>query len=243
MSHSLFAMLAAWALAAAVAHGQSITPPNLTAPADNTSVAPLMRAGEVTSAPGGWIMREAAATRALQLGFSPAAAALLQELLESPETPGAAKNRLLLELAGALLDQGRLADAEQALGRYQGVHPPAYHLRRGLIAAYRHQLDPARTEAAQVRVEDLPPAERGWFDFLEGMIAEGGGDLGAAQTAYGQAVNAAVSDLQRARFLLEREKAKLLFSQATDQQAAMLARNVERYQGQKVGYSFTRQYA
>lgn len=243
MSHLLLAALAVWALATAVTRGQSTAPPNLTIPADPTPTAPLMRAGEAAAAPGGWIVREAAATRALQLGFSPAAAALLRELLESPETPGAAKNRLLLELAGALLDQGRLADAQQALDRFQGLRPPAYHLRQGLIAAHQHQLDPARTEAAQVRVEELPPAERGWFYFLEGMIAEGGGDLGQAQTAYGQAVNAAVSDLQRARFLLEREKAKLLFSQATDQQAAMLARNVERYQGQKVGYSFARQYA
>ena len=56
-----------------------------------TPGAPLVLAGEAKAAPGNWIMREAAAERALQLGFSPAAGALLQELLASPETPGSEK--------------------------------------------------------------------------------------------------------------------------------------------------------
>ena len=67
----------------------------------------------------------------------------------------------MLELTAALLDQGRLEDAEQALSRFVGPRTPAYHLRAGLIAAHRRQLEAARAEAAQVRVEDLAPAERG----------------------------------------------------------------------------------
>ncbi len=205
--------------------------------------APLLRAGEAGAAPGGWIMREQAAERALQLGFSPAAAALLQDLLASPETPATEKGRLQLDLAAAWLDQGRLDDATQALADCPEPHGAAFHLRAGLIAAYGRKLDAARAEAAQVRTEDLPPAERGWARFLDGMIAEAGGDLGKAQAAYEQAIAAAVSDVQRARFSLEREKVKLVFGQPTEQQAAVLARNVERYQGQKIGYSFVRQYA
>jgi len=51
-------------------------------------VAPLLRPGEAKPAPGDWIMREEAAKRALQLGFSPAAEALLRELLELRRRPG-----------------------------------------------------------------------------------------------------------------------------------------------------------
>jgi len=205
--------------------------------------APLMRAGEGAPAPGGWILRLGAAERSLQLGFSPAAAALLQELLASPETPATETGRLQLDLTAAWLDQGRLAEAGETLASYAGPRNARYHLRAGLLAAYGRKPEAAHAEAAQVRAEDLPPAERGWARFLEGMMAEGSGDLGKAQAAYEQAMGAAVSDVQRARFALEREKIKLLYTQPTEQQATVLARNVERYQGQKIGYSFVRQYA
>ena len=49
-------------------------------------MAPLVAVGEARPAPGGWIMRDEAAKRALQLGFSPAAEVLLRELLESTDT-------------------------------------------------------------------------------------------------------------------------------------------------------------
>ena len=96
MSNPLSAALVAWALIAGVARGQSVTPPVMAAPPDRAVVTPLVRAGEARPAPGGWILRENAAGRALQLGFSPAAEALLQELLESPETPAGEKNHLVL---------------------------------------------------------------------------------------------------------------------------------------------------
>ena len=78
-----------------------------------------------------------------------------------------------------MLDQGRLEEAEQALSRIVGTcttRPTT--CAPGLIAAYRRQLEAARTEAAQVKIDELSPAERGWYRFLEGMIAELTGDLG-----------------------------------------------------------------
>jgi tetratricopeptide (TPR) repeat protein len=243
MSNLLSAALAGWALIAGVARGQSVTPPDMAAPTDRASVAPLVQAGEARPAPGGWILRENAAGRALQLGFSPAAEALLRELLESPETPGVEKNRLVLELTAALLDQGRLEDAEQALSRFAGMRTPSYHLRAGLIAAHRRQLDAARAASAQVRVEDLAPAERGWAHFLRGMIAELTGDLKRSSAAYEEAVKSAVSELQRARFQLEQLRVRLLSSPATEQEAANLKQNMERLQGQKTGYTYARYYA
>ena len=230
-------MLAGWTLLAGVARGQNVIPP------DRASMTPLVQAGEARPAPGGWISRENAAGRALQLGFSPAAEALLQDLLESPETPGAEKNHLVLELTAALLDQGRLEDAEQALSRFAGMRTAAYHLRAGLIAAHRRQLDAARAAVAQVRVEDLAPAERGWAHFLRGMVAELTGDLKRSSAAYEEAVKSAVSDLQRARFQLEQLRVRLLSGPATEQEAANLKQNMERLQGQKTGYTYARYYA
>jgi tetratricopeptide (TPR) repeat protein len=112
-----------------------------------------------------------------------------------------------------------------------------------LIAAHRRQLDAARAAAAQVRVEDLAPAERGWAHFLRGMIAELTGDLKRSSAAYEEAVKSAVSELQRARFQLEQLRVRLLSSPATEQEAANLKQNMERLQGQKTGYTYARYYA
>ncbi|HTX67248.1 MAG TPA: hypothetical protein VMD31_15860, partial [Opitutaceae bacterium] len=243
-------VLAACALLAGGARGQdlTVTLPGVKAPAPAVAPAaapasPLVLSGELPAAPGEWIARAAAAERALELGFSPAAEALLRELLASPDTPGAQRNRLTLDLVGALLDEGRLDEAEQALGQLTGAHNSAYHLRAGLIAAYRRQLDAARGEAAQVKLDELAPAERGWFHFLEGMIADLAGDLGRRNQAYDEAVKAAVSEIQRARFQLEQLRVNLLSGPVTEQEAARLRQNMERLQGQKPGYAYVRYYA
>jgi TolA-binding protein len=259
MFRSLAAAAAAGMLASTGLRGQTVKPPNMTVPAANaaaapaaktpvavtgtTPLAPLVAAGEARPAPGDWIMRDEAAKRALQLGFSPAAEALIRELYESPDTPDAARNRLGLDLTAALLDQGRLADAEQVLNRISGMRNSAFHLRAGLIAAYRKQIEPARNEAAQVKIDELPAAERGWLRFLEGLIADQAGDLGRRDQAYEEAVKSAVSDLQRARFELEQQRVKLLSVPATEQDAARLRQNMERLQGQKTGYVSARYYA
>jgi TolA-binding protein len=251
MFNSLAAAIAAGMWMGAGLRGQNVTPPNMTAPGGNASaapagnapVAPLVATGESRPAPGDWIMRDEAAKRALQLGFSPAAEALLKAMLETPGVSDAVKNRLGLELTAALLDQGRLADAEEALGRIPGMRTAAYHLRAGLIAAYRKQTEPARSEAAQVKIDELPAAERGWFRFLEGMIADQAGDLGRRDQAYEEAVKSAVSDLQRARFELEQQRVKLLSGPVTEQEAGRMRQNMERLQGQKSGYVYARYYA
>jgi outer membrane protein assembly factor BamD (BamD/ComL family) len=246
--NSPFVVLAACVLLTGGGRGQGVTPPVMTAPVAAAPgpiapAAPLVLPGEVPAAPGGWIMREAAAERALELGFSPAAEALLQELLLSPDTPAAQRSRLELDLVAALLDQGRLDDADKALGMIEGAHNSAYHLRAGLIAAYRRQVDAARREAAQVKIEELAPAERGWYRFLEGMIADLSGDLERRNQDYDEAVKAAVSEIQRARFQLEQLRVNLLSGPATEQEAARLKQNMERLQGQKPGYAYARYYA
>jgi hypothetical protein len=247
MHRPLFSLLAATTatafLIAVGLRGQEVGLPVVGTPDSTARAAPLLRPGEAKPIPSDSIVREEAAKCALQLGFSPAAEALLRELLESPEATGSARNRLVLELTAALLDQGRLADAEQALTQFSGPRGSGYHLRAGLIAAYRRQTDAARQDAAQVKIDDLPPAERGWLRFLEGMIADEASDLARRDEAYNEAVKISVSDLQRARFELERQRVRLLTGRATEQEAAALRQNMERMQGQKTGYDFARSYA
>ena len=94
-----------------------------------------------------------------------------------------------------------------------------------------------------MKIDDLPAPERGWFRFLEGMIADQTDDLGRRDQAFDEAARSAVSDLQRARFELERQRVKLLAGQATEQGAAALRQGMEHLQGQKTGYDFARSYA
>ena len=235
--------LAAALLIGAGLRGQDVASSEPAGAGKRVPVAPLLQPGEAAPAPGDWIMREEAAKRSLELGFSSAGEALLRELLESPETAGAVKNRLVLELAGALLDQGRLAEVDQALARFNGPRTSQYFLRAGLVAAYRRQGEAARVEAGQVKIDDLPAPERGWFHFLQGMIADLAGDRARRDQAYEDAIKAAVSEQQRARFELERLHVKLLSGPATEPEAAALKQNMDRLQGQRIGYDFARSYA
>lgn len=243
LTFPLAAATAVSILIAAGLRGQDLGRPSPGAPGAGAVAAPLLSPGQAKVVPGDWIMREEAAKRALQMGFSPAAEALYRELLASPEAIGPVKNRLVLGLSAALLDEGRLVEAEQALTQFGEPRLSGYHLRAGLIAAYRRQTDAARKEAAQVKIEDLPPSERGWYRFLEGMLADQAGDYKRRDEAYNEASKLAVSDLQRARFELERQRVRLLTGRVTQQEAAELRQNMERMQGQRTGYDFARSYA
>lgn len=205
--------------------------------------APLVSPAEAPTAPGPWIVREAAARRALELGFSPAAEALLRELLAAKSTPPSEHDKLILELTAALLDQGQLDGAEKALAQFTGPPTSAYHLRAGLVAAYRRQVDAAKAQAALVKINDLPVAEKGWYHFLEGMIANLTGNLNRRNQAFEAAVKSAVSEIQRARFQLAQLRVDLLSGSVTEQDAAKLKQNMERLQGQKLGYTYVRDYA
>lgn len=237
---------AAFVLAALISVGtraQEIMLPDAPVSAPSSAAAPLIAPEEAFPAPGGWIQRAQAAERALQMGFSTVAEALLRELLNTPGIADAARDRLTLDLVAALLDRGRLDEAASALDRFNGAHTSAWHLRAGLLAANRRQIEPARAAAAQIQEEELPPAERGWRHFLDGLVADLAGDIDRRNRAYEEANKAAVSDLQRARFTLEQERARLLSTPANEQQASQLKVNVERFQGQKLGYEYTRVYA
>jgi tetratricopeptide (TPR) repeat protein len=180
------------------------------------------------------------AERAQALGFPSTAVALYRSMLAAP---GADKGRLTLALASALLDDGDVAAAGRVLDAYTGPRGAGWHLRAGLVAAYGQHMDQARSDLAAARPDELEPAERGWHFFLQGMIADSVGETVRAAGFYQQAATAAVSDLQRARYLLAEEQVRLRLGGVTEAQLSADQKNAAAYQNQKIGYGFAREYA
>lgn len=193
--------------------------------------------------PGGWIVAEGRANAALQAGFPATAAAAYRDLLRDPAVPPDTRSRVTLALVTALLDAGEPAAAESALQGYAGPRHAGYHLRAGLIAIMGRRTAPAKAALAAGKSDDLPAVDRGWWFFLQASVADADGEIVAANSFYDQAVRAAVSDLQRARFVLGQEQSRLRTAQANEAQLATLRGNMERFQGQRTGYTYVRTYA
>jgi cellulose synthase operon protein C len=200
-------------------------------------------AAAAQTVPGGWIVAEKRADQALQTGFPATAATIYREILASAGVPEEMRQRVALSLVTALLDAGELTAAEQVLQNYAGPRNSTYHLRAGLLAITAGRTAQARAELAASRVEELTEPDRGWWYFLAGSVTYADGDIGQANTFYEQAMNATVSDLQRARFELGREQSRLQAGQVTEAQLANLRGNMERFQGQRTGYDAARYYA
>lgn len=207
--------------------------------------APLVTAAQTALLPGGDLRSFVAARRAVELGFPSVAAEIYTQLLQSPSlrTPGAERDVIVLELVTARLNEGRTDEAERVLKTYSGASVPAYELRAGLIAVRRKRIDVAKTVVAGVRPEDLMMGDRGWLYFLQGQVLDAAGDFAKARDAYQRAEDVAGSDLQRAYFVLARERARLSLGEATDAQVNALRQNAEKFQGKTVGYAYARQYA
>ncbi len=193
--------------------------------------------------PGGWIVAEGRANAALQAGFPATAAAGFRELLRDPALPAETRQRVTLSLVTALLDAGGLPAAESALQGYDGPRNTPYQLRVGLIAVTARRTAAAKAALAAGKADDLPVADRGWWLFLQASVADAEGEIAPANNLYDQAGRAAVSDLQRARFTLGQEQSRLRLVPANDAQLATLRGNMERFQGQRTGYTYVRTYA
>ena len=202
--------------------------------------APLVTADEMRPAPAELLLQQQAAQHALELGMPAVAVEIYHSLLT---VPGGDRTALTLALATALLDDGRVGEAEQALQGIVAGRDAAWHLREGLIAAVRKNFDAARNEAAAVKPGQLGPADRGWFYFLQGQLVDALGDAQNAQAFYDQAAGAAVSDQQRAQFALAKSQAELRTAPPSDSLVDELRRNVDKYQGTLTGYLYVRQYA
>jgi len=212
--------------------------------AQMASPAPLAADSAAAQAvPGRWIVTEARADQALQTGFPATAATIYKEIIADKAVPSGTRQRVTLSLVTALLDAGELSAAEAALQTFDGPRNSAYQLRVGLLAITARRTAPAKAALAAGRVEELPESDRGWWFFLQASVADAEGEIVQANNLYEQAAKAAVSDLQRARFVLGQEQSRLRSGQVSEAQLATLRGNMERFQGQRTGYTYVRTYA
>jgi outer membrane protein assembly factor BamD (BamD/ComL family) len=202
--------------------------------------APLVTADETQPAPADLLLQQQAAKHAQELGLPAVAVEIYRGLLAQP---GGDRSALTLALATALLDDGRVDEADQVLQGIVAGRGAAWHLRAGLIAAIRRKFDVGRAESSVVNPEQLAPADRGWFYFLQGQLADAAGDAPKAQGFYDQAADAAVSDQQRAQFALAKSQSELRGAPPDDALVDELRHNVDKYQGTLTGYRYVRQYA
>lgn len=200
-------------------------------------------AAAAQAVPGGWIVSEHRADLALQSGFPFTAATIYRTLLADRSLPAELRQRMTLSLVTALLDAGELGAAEQALQSYDGPRNSMYQLRAGLLAITNRRVAAAKSALAAGKPEELAEVDRGWWYFLQASVVDAEGDIVQANGLYDQAVKAAVSDLQRARFILGQEQSRLRSGQASEAQLATLRGNMERFQGTRTGYTALRTYA
>ena len=196
---------------------EAITPPFAARPAE-----PL---------PGNGFALQISAQRALEMGFPSIAVDLYQRLLNDPATKVELRNQLIIDLTTALLEEDRTSEAEVVLQKFIGLPSAAYRLRQALVAMRERRFDDARASVATIAVDDLPAADRSWFYFLQGTLADVARDLNRSGALYQQAVDAAVSESQRIRFTLANEQARLGLGEFSEPRAAALHQNVERLQG------------
>ncbi|OIR09259.1 outer membrane protein assembly factor BamD [mine drainage metagenome] len=205
--------------------------------------APLSSAGAVARSahtPGELLAAETAADRALALGLPSVASDLYLRLLAPGSGFDGDRSALRLSCATALMEYGRLDEAQRVLDAETGPRGPAWKLRAALIAANDRRIEQARREIADVRVDQLPGQDRGWWYFLQGMLADAANKFDQSRDFYAQAIQHAATELARVRFDLAREQA---FLRRGEVNLDALRANAERFQGQKVGYGAIKQYA
>ena len=200
---------------------------------------PLVVAARTASA-GDNALTLAAADRAAEMGFPAVAAELYRGLLAAPDGD---RSRLTLGLATALLDDGRAAEAESALQGYIGWRGAAWHLRMALAAMQQRKVDGARGELAAIKADEVAATDRAWYFYLQGLLADAANDVNGAKELYQQAEGAAGTNFSRARFILAREQARLRLGPVTDAEAETQRKNLDQFQGRKIGYGIARTYA
>jgi cellulose synthase operon protein C len=203
---------------------------------------PLVQAATAdTPAPGQTAAMRTAAEHAQEMGFPTIAVGLYQQLLAAPDGTVGDRWQLRLALVTALLDAGRVGEADKALNDDVGVRGAAWQLRAGLIAMQTQppRLDAAKAAVAAIKPADLSEADRGWFLFLQGMIADAAHDWDRGAKLYEEAIKAQTNEMARTRFELARELALLRRGVAN---LDALRVNAERIQG-RYGYETKRQYA
>ena len=236
MFRSLLCVLSLWGVLAGpnlAAQGVSLPPPPL-----------LVDVGPPPVSAADRMLAREAAQRALELGFPSIAAGIWRaQLVSADPADTVGRNRLVLDLATALLDDGKAADVEDVLRQYAGLPNARYRLRAALAAVRLRRWDVARVEIGAAPVADLPAAERGWHFYVQGQLADAGREFSKASAFYEQALAGAGTELQRARFILAREEARLVSGDFSEAQLATLRTFLERNPGRSAAYEAISQLA
>lgn len=205
------------------------------------SPTPLVNEPEGVSSSGSHVSDVLAARRAQEMGFSSAAIALYRGLLAGP---GGDRPALVLNLATALLEEGRITEAKEVLETYPGPRLSPWLLRVALAAAQERDFVAAKEALGPMHEEELSPAEMAWLRYLQALVFEAEGNYERANYAFNEAAERAGSSLARARFLMKRDQSRLRSGvPVSESQLEAARKNVELFQGRKVGYGFARTYA
>lgn len=178
---------------------------------------PLTAPAARTTTPGGTAATLAAAQRAQEFGLPTVAIGLYEELMAQP---GADRAALTLPLVTALLDAGRVEEADRVLNALQSPRGPDWRLRMALVAAQEKRFEIASRELERIDVDQLTRPDRTWFWFLRGMFADlqSPPNLADADRFYTQAKNEATSDAARATVLIALERVHLRMANYTPAQ-------------------------
>ncbi|MCF3650700.1 tetratricopeptide repeat protein [Synoicihabitans lomoniglobus] len=210
--------------------------------ATDPALPPLMGTAEAPGDPVPGFAREGAARRALEMGFPSVATRLYAELVAAATDP-VERDRLILDGVMALFEADRIDEAATAMLDLSVPNGPRSRLRRGLIAMARGDVAGADAALVPGMAATLPVNERAWFHYLVGAIAGARDEPQLARRAYANAIAAATSGLQRARFELADLRSSWHVSQPTPEQASRLLRRWQEYEGEQIGYDSAKRYA
>lgn len=196
-----------------------------------------LAARSAAPSPGSTTVQLAAAQRAQDLGLPLLAADLYRQ---ARDVPGAERATLTLALATALLDGGKADEAEKALAEMPEPHGAAWHLRAGLAAVQLRKIDAARAELAAITENELPEADYPWYWFFEGELVDFAPvrEMARANDFYTRAEKGARTELERARFQLAAERARLRLKETKEADLTTIQNNYRQFQGTVVGYNF-----
>lgn len=216
----------------------------LAAQEDLIRIAPLVP-GQAPANPGVLVNKIDAARNAQELGLAATAIPLYRDALALVQAP-AERQRLIMALTTALLDNGDVGEAEQALNSLVPPYDSAWNLRAGLVQVQKRtqaSMTLAGGHLAAIKREELTAEDLGWWFFLQGRIADAAGDAPRAQNFYDQAVTAAKSEVERLRFQLSRQEVFVRIGPVTDADVEQLRQNAAAQRGTQLGTETTITYA
>jgi len=183
------------------------------------------------------------ADRAMEAGFYSIAEGLYREVLADERIPAEQRGRLSLNLITALIGQGKISQAADALEEFEGPRDARYFLRLAMVAIERGDFEAVGRNIRLVEPDTLPEEDAGWFYFMQALAFENRDDSRRAEAAFDDAIAAAVSGAQLAQFRAGQLRLRIISGEATEALAGDLKRQVDEFQGRRLGFQFVQQYA